>query len=542
NTGRIHRAGKVHEGNTTLDFTPEESGRGITISSAATQVSWVVDDVTHRINVIDTPGHVDFTIEVERALRVLDGAVAVFDAVAGVEPQSETVWRQADAWGVPRIAFINKMDRAGASLERTLESMKRRFPNIQAVPVQLPWGQEADFRGVFDLITSELLAWEGAEPLRMAVPEAYQPRVAQARENMIAALADVDDVIMERYLDDTLITADELRVALRRATLSRSVVPVFCGSALHNQGIQPLLDAVGHYLPSPTDVGAVSAQTVEGQEVVHRPPSADAPLMALAFKVLLDPYVGQLTFVRVYSGLLEASSRVLNASRNCSEQVSRLFLMHADTREPVESAQAGDIVAVIGLKHTITGDTLCALGEEAVVLESITVPEPVLWRSIEAVQRQDLARLGEALRRLMREDPSLQVKSNPETGQTVIGGVGELHLEIVGSRLSREPFSVQVQLGRPKVALRETIAHAAEHRERLKKMTGGPGMFAEVLLEVEPGEPGSGIQFEDMTRGGVIPRAFVAAVERGVREAALTGPMSGYPVIDVVARLVDGLT
>ena len=543
NTGRIHRAGKVHEGDTALDFTPEESQRGITITSAATQVTWEVAGAAYRINLIDTPGHVDFTMEVERALRVLDGAVAVFDAVAGVEPQSETVWRQADAWGVPRIAFVNKMDRAGATLERTLTSMRDRFPAITPVPVQLPWGREAAFRGVLDLVGRRLLVPEGLEVVAVEVPEDHRAAVEAAREALVVAVAEHDDALMERYLEvdaAAAVTPEELHAALRRVTLSREVVPVLCGSALNNQGVQPLLDAVARYLPSPLDVGAVTGVSPDDGAEVTRPPSADAPLTALAFKVMTDPYVGQLTFVRVYSGVLEASSRVLNASRAQTEQVSRLYRMHANEREPVEQAAAGSIVAVVGLKETVTGDTLCD-PSTPVTLESIVAPEPVLWCAIEAPRRQDLAKLGEALRKLTREDPSLQVRTNQETGQTVLGGVGELHLDIVASRLARE-FKVVAQLGQPRVALRETLGEAVEHRERLKKMTGGPGMFAEVVLQLEPGEPDSGVVFEDMTRGGAIPRGYVAAVEQGVREAALQGPLSGYPVTDVVVRLIDGLT
>lgn len=540
NTGRIHRAGKVHEGNTVLDSDPQEARRGITISSAATSVGWTVDGEALRLQLIDTPGHVDFTIEVERSLRVLDGAVAVFDAVAGVEPQSEAVWRQAERFGVPRIALVNKLDRAGASLEHTLETMRRRL-GCWPVVIQWPVGSGAEFSGLIDLVEERWISWEGERRVVGEVPAVLRSEAARAREAMIEALAERDDEVAARWLGGERLEAAAVHAGLRRVTLSGAAAPVLCGAALHNRGVVELLDAVGRYLPSPLDIRPAARGVVPGGEVeVERQADPSAPLAALAFKVVSDPFVGQVTLVRVYAGTLEAGQSVQNSSRGVKERASRLFRVHANHREPITEAVAGDIVAVAGLKATLTGDTLCA-PEAPIVLASIKAPEPVIWCSIEAKDRQELTRLGAALRSLTLEDPSFQVRGDVETGQTVVGGMGELHLEVIAQRL-REGFQVEVALGRPRVALRETITRAVERRERLKKMTGGPGMFAEVLLRVEPLPVGSGLEFVDEVRGGAIPKNFVAAVEEGVRGSAGAGPLGGFPLTDLRVTLLDGLT
>ncbi|MEM1350540.1 MAG: elongation factor G, partial [Myxococcota bacterium] len=524
-------------GSATTDFLVEEQQSGITISSAAVTVDWSVGGAMYTINLIDTPGHVDFTIEVERSLRVLDGAVAVFDAVAGVEPQSETVWRQADRYGVPRIAFVNKLDRMGATVKRTLAMMRER---LGATPVllQIPVGLESDFRGVVDVLTRACTAWAGGEVIVGAPPSELADELERAREAAIEAIVEQDEALTERYLAGDVIEVEELRAALREATLRRTLVPVLIGSALKGRGVQPLLDAVVHYLPTPLDMGGTEGVVPETGEAVVRPPSEGAPLAALAFKVTTDKF-GQLTFVRVYSGVLEQGAKVANVTRGQGERIARLVRVQAASRETIERAVAGDIVGVVGLKHTFTGDTL-ASAEHPVMLERIEAPEPVVWSSIEAPSNEDRARLGEALRRVGMEDPSFRVRTDEETGQTVVGGMGELHLQVVGSRICRE-FGVAAELGRPRVALRETITKAVEHRVRLKKMSGGPGMFAEVMMRLKPGKPGSGIVFDDVITQGAVSKQYIPAVEQGVREATESGPVAEYPVTDVHVTLLDGM-
>lgn len=536
-TGAIHRVGKVHEGNTALDFHPEEAERGITIKSAATTLYWEAAGETHRLQLIDTPGHVDFTLEVERALRVLDGAIAVFDAVAGVEPQSETVWRQAERHGVPSVALINKMDRPGATTRRTLEMMRERL-NASPALLQLPWGEGADFAGVYDLIEGTLRDRDGALVPASDIPEALRQDAEAARSALLEAVAEVDDAMMALYLDDAPIDAAELRAALRRATLARSLVPVLVGSALHDVGMEAVLDAVVRYLPSPLDVPAVQGFELDGEREASREASSDAPLAALAFKVMTDDYVGQLTLTRIYAGTLHSGDRVLNTTRGKRETVGRMVRMYADKRQSVDVARAGDIVALVGLKNTLTGDTLSAT-EAPILLDAIDVPEPVVWAAIEVEGSQERAKLGVALRRVTLEDPSLQVRTLADTGQTLLGGMGELHLEVTAQRLVRE-FKARVQLGEPRVALLETIARGVEHRERLKKMTGGPGMFAEVCVHVAPGERGSGLVFKNAVQGGAIQASYIAAVEAGLRDSATSGPFAGHPLTDLVVTLLDG--
>ena len=535
-TGKIHRAGKVHDGDATLDWLPEEQERGITITSAATTCSWRVDDHDHQVNIIDTPGHVDFTMEVERSLRVLDGAVGVFCSVGGVEPQSETVWRQADRYDVPRMAFVNKMDRAGANMNAVLEQMRERL-GCHPVALQLPWGAEDRFQGVIDLLERVTFTWNEEERCVRGeeVPAELREEVEAMRAELIETLVEGDEAMLEAYLGGQTHSISALHARIREMTISAEIVPVLCGSALKGIGIEPLLDAITRYLPSPLDGGEVLAS--DGDET--RAPSDGAPLSALAFKMMADEYVGQLTFLRVYSGVLERKDRVLDTTTGQLERVGRLLRMHANTREEIDRAYAGEIVAVVGLKQVGTGDTLCD-PDAPIVLESIDRPTPVVWSSIEPETRADQSRLGEALRKLAMEDPSFQVRVNDETGQTLLGGMGELHLEVLCQRLVRE-YKVLIHVGRPEVAYRETIAEEVEHRFRFKRMTGGPGMFAEVNLQVRPSERGEGITFSENVRGGSIPREFIPAVEKGVREAAQEGALAGYPVTDVDVVLTDGL-
>jgi elongation factor G len=534
-TGVTHRMGEVHDGQAVMDWMVQEQERGITITSAATTSFWR----NHRINIIDTPGHVDFTIEVERSLRVLDGVVAVFDAVAGVEPQSETVWRQADRYGVPRLAFVNKMDRVGADLFRTMKMMGERL-NATPVLVQLPLGQEADFRGVIDLITRQAVTYDeaskGLEFKVAEIPAEYRELVETQRAQMLEALAEVDEEIMNRYLADEPVEEAMIRRALRHGTIGLKLVPVLCGSAFKNKGVQPLLDAVVDYLPSPLDIPPVKGLNPKG-DLVERPVADDAPLAALAFKLLTDPYVGQLTFLRIYSGVLKSGGAVLNASRGVKERIGRLLKMHANKREETDAAYAGDIVAAVGLKNTATGDTL-ADERQPVILEALWIPQPVIDIAIEPKTKADQDRLGLALSKIAAEDPSFRVKTDPETGETIISGMGELHLEIIVDRLIRE-FKVDARVGRPQVSYRETITHEARAEGRFVRQSGGRGQYGDVWLELEPLPAGSDIVFENKIVGGVIPKEFIPAVEKGVREAAQTGIM-GFPMVDVLVRLVDG--
>jgi elongation factor G len=524
----------------TGDWMEQEQERGITITSAATTCFWK----DHRINLIDTPGHVDFTVEVERSLRVLDGAVAVFCAVGGVEPQSETVWRQADKYGVPRIAFVNKMDRVGAAHARVISMMRDRL-GANPIPIQIPVGAEDAFRGVVDVIGERALYWDdasslGAEVREEPVPDALRAEMESARERVVEAAADFDDDLMRRYLAAEAIAPDQIRKALRQATLAQKVVPVLCGAAFKNKGIQPLLDAVIDYLPSPLDVPPVEGTRPGTDEVVRRKADDNAPFAGLAFKLMTDRHVGHLTYVRVYSGHVKTGEQVLNARTGRKERVGRILQMHANKRQEVDEAFAGDIVAVVGLKSVYTGDTLCSVGHP-VALESMVFPTPVISIAIEPKTKADMDRLSGSLERLAQEDPTFRVSVDPETGQTIISGMGELHLEIITDRLLRE-FKVDANVGRPQVAYKETITRAVRVEGRYIKQTGGSGDYGVVWLEVEPGAPGSGFHFEAAVRGGAIPSEFFPPVRQGCLEASQSGALAGYPVVDVRVRLVDGQT
>jgi elongation factor G len=539
-TGRTYKIGEVHEGAAVMDWMAQEQERGITITSAATTCEWN----GHTINIIDTPGHVDFTVEVERSLRVLDGAVAVFDAVAGVEPQSETVWRQADKYGVPRMCFVNKMDRVGAEFHRTVDMIVTR---LNAVPLvlQLPWGVESDFRGVIDLVQMKGLLWQadgkGDTYDIVSIPGDHAEAVEEWRHRLFETLADHDDTIMELYLDGKEPDEETLRAAIRRATLASTVTPVLCGTAFKNKGVQPMLDAVVDYLPSPLDVGAVQGHKPRDESVIiERKPSDDEPLSALAFKIMSDPHVGKLTYVRVYSGVLRSGVQVENTTKERKEKIGRLLKMHANHREDVDQVGAGEICAVIGLKQTTTGDTLSD-NQHPVVLESMTFPAPVISVAIEPKSKADQEKLGTAIQRLAEEDPTFQVRTDEETGQTIIAGMGELHLDILVDRMKRE-FKVEANVGKPQVAYRETIRKKVEKVEYVhKKQTGGSGQFAKVLIDLEPsGGDGGGYEFENKVTGGRIPREYIPAVDAGCQEAMEYGILAGYPLVDVKVTLQDG--
>jgi elongation factor G len=532
--------GEVHEGAAVMDWMEQEQERGITITSAATACEWQ----DHRINIIDTPGHVDFTVEVERSLRVLDGAIALFDSVAGVEPQSETVWRQADKYRVPRIAYINKMDRTGADFGAAVRTMKERL-GAHPLPIQLPIGAEGDFKGVVDLVTNRALVWNdelGTEWQEQDVPADMADEVHEQRTHLIEACADYDDELMEAYLAEEDISPERIKKALRQATLDIKVTPVLCGSSFKNKGVQPLLDAVIDYLPSPLDVPPLMGiEPVKGEpdgRVAERPADDDAPFAALAFKIMADPYVGKLTYFRVYSGTLKAGSKVLNASTERQERVGRILEMHANHREEREEIFAGDIVAGVGLKQTSTGDTLSDPAA-AVKLESIDFPEPVIAVSIEPKTKADQEKLGTALARLGEEDPTFQVRSDEETGQTLISGMGELHLEVITDRLLRE-FKVDATVGRPQVAYRETVRQPVQKIEgRFVRQTGGRGQYGHAVIDLEPA-PGEGFDFVNKIKGGSIPSEFIPAVEQGIEEALESGVKAGYPMVDVRVTLTDG--
>ena len=533
-TGINYKIGEVHEGTATMDWMVQEQERGITITSAATTCFWR----DHRINIIDTPGHVDFTIEVERSLRVLDGAVAVFCAVGGVEPQSETVWRQAEKYRVPRIAFINKMDRVGADFDRVVAEMRDKL-RANPVPIQLPIGNEEKFTGVVDLIEQRALIWDGdtlganyrVEP----IPAELVEQAAAAREKIIEAVADHDEQIMEAYLEGRTPEVEALRAAVRKATLEIKVIPVLCGTAFRNKGVQPMLDAVVDYLPSPHDQPPVNGKVDD--KIEERWPRDDAPFSALAFKIMTDPYIGTLTFLRVYSGRLESGTSVLNSTKGKRERIGRLVKMHANKREEISEVFAGDICAV-GLRDTTTGDTLCDPAAP-IVLEAIEFPEPVIQIAIEPKTKADQEKLGEALQKLAKEDPSFRVSVNRDTAQTLISGMGELHLEIIVDRMLRE-FKVDANVGKPQVAYRETIRRATEAEGRFVRQSGGHGQFGVVDLRIEPMAKGGGFEFVDETKGGSIPRNFIPSVEDGVREAMESGVLAGYPMVDVKAVLLDG--
>jgi elongation factor G len=533
-TGINYKIGEVHEGTATMDWMVQEQERGITITSAATTCFWR----DQRINIIDTPGHVDFTIEVERSLRVLDGAVAVFCAVGGVEPQSETVWRQADKYRVPRIAFINKMDRVGADFGRVITDIKEKL-RAKPLLLQLPIGAEEKFSGVIDLVEQRALIWDddrlGANFRVEPIPAAIAEQAAAARDQLVEALSDHDDSIMELYLEGKSPDAEALRKAIRAATLKIELIPVIMGSAFRNKGVQPMLDAVVDYLPSPIDLPPVSGKN--GDKVEERGPRDDEPLAALAFKIMTDPYIGTLTFLRIYSGRLESGSSVLNSTKSKRERIGRLVKMHANKREEITEVFAGDICAV-GLRDTTTGDTLCDPAHP-IVLEAIEFPEPVIQIAIEPKTKVDQERLGEALQKLAKEDPSFRVSVNRETAQTLIAGMGELHLEIIVDRMLRE-FKVDANIGKPQVAYRETIRRASEAEGRFVRQTGGHGQFGVVDLKIEPLPKGSGFEFSDDTKGGSIPRNFIPSVEAGIKEAMETGVLAGYPMVDIKASLLDG--
>jgi len=536
-TGVNYKLGEVHDGAATMDWMEQEQERGITITSAATTCFWK----DHRVNIIDTPGHVDFTIEVERSLRVLDGAIGVFCAVAGVEPQSETVWRQADKYRVPRIAFVNKMDRIGADFDRVITMIRDRL-GANPVPLHVPIGSEDRFVGLVDLLTEKAIIWDdeslGARFEERPVPEQLVAAVQAGRERLIEAVADFDDCIAAKYLDGEPIGADQLRKALRDATLRLAVVPVLCGSAFKNKGVQPLLDAIIDYLPSPLDVPPVEGAHPHTGEPQQRKADDNEPLSALVFKLMSDKHVGHLTYVRLYSGRMKSGQQVLNVARGRKERVGRLLQMHANKREEIEEAYAGDIVAVVGFKSVTTGQTLCD-PQKPIVLESLQFPEPVISIAIEPKTQADMDRLAQSLERLTHEDPSFRCSVDEETGQTIISGMGELHLEIITDRLLRE-FGVRANVGKPQVAYKETITRPVRVEGRYIKQTGGSGDYAVVVLEVEPGETGSGFTFEDAVKGGAVPREFISAVRQGCEEATQSGWLAGYPVVDVLARLVDG--
>ena len=541
-TGRVHRVGEVHDGAATMDWMEQEQERGITITSAATTCYWHRLDTDYRINIIDTPGHVDFTAEVERSLRVLDGAVAVFCAVGGVEPQSETVWRQADRYTVPRIALVNKMDRIGADFGNVVEMMKDRL-GANAYPVQYPLGEGELFTGVVDIVERKSIIYEdemGSQFAESGVPDGLKDKVEELRHQLLEAAIEHDDDLIEKYLSGEELTNDEFRHAIRAATIKGALFPVFCGSAFKNKGVQALLDGVIDYLPSPVDVPAIQGHLPQHDETLEsREPDDDAPFSALAFKIATDPYVGKLTFFRVYSGSLPSGSYVYNATKGRRERVGRILQMHANKREERDEVFAGDIAAAIGLKAVKTGDTLC-LETDQIILEAMKFPEPVIAVAIEPKTKADQDKLGSGLGKLAEEDPTFRVHTDSETNQTIISGMGELHLEIIVDRLKRE-FDVEANIGRPQVAYRETIRSRAEKIEgKFVRQSGGRGQYGHVVINIEPSEPGTGFVFEDKVVGGNIPREYISSVEAGIRESLDSGVLAGYPIIDVKVELIDG--
>lgn len=536
-TGMTHRIGSVDDGNTVTDWMVQERERGITIVSAAVSAEWK----GYQVNIIDTPGHIDFTAEVQRSLRVLDGGVVVFDAVQGVEPQSETVWRQADRYGVPRICFVNKMDRVGASYDRTIESIIDRL-GANPIPMQIPIGFEATFKGVVDLLSMKAIVWEddlGKEPKVTDVPADLQEQAVVARAKMVEKVAELDDELTIKFLEAQEISVDELKAALRKGVISNKATPVFCGSSLKNKGVQAMLDAVIDYLPSPADIPSVSASEPGNPEnAFELPAQDDAPLSALVFKIVTDPYVGRLAYIRVYSGVLSQGQTVQNSTKGRKERIGRLLRMHADRREDITEIRAGDIGAVLGFKESFTGDTLC--DSKSLVLESISFPEPVISIAIEPKSSNDQEKMGEALRKLAEEDPTFRVNSDENTGQTVIRGMGELHLDIIVDRLLRE-FKVQANVGAPRVAYRESITKPVkEVNYKYAKQSGGKGQYGHVVFSLEPGARGSGIVFENKIVGGAIPKEYISPIEKGFREACESGVLAGYPVVDLKITLFDG--
>ncbi|GFO70637.1 elongation factor G 2 [Geomonas limicola] len=536
-TGVTHKIGEVHEGAATMDWMEQEQERGITITSAATTCNWK----DHRINIIDTPGHVDFTIEVERSLRVLDGAVAVFCSVGGVEPQSETVWRQADKYRVPRIAFVNKMDRIGADFFRGVEMIKDRL-KANPIPLQIPIGSEENFKGIVDLVEMKGIVWNdetlGASFDVIDIPADLVDQANEYRELLVEEVSSVDDALMEKYLGGEEITKDELKAAIRLATLEIKICPVICGSSFKNKGVQNLLDAVLDYMPAPTDIPPIQGVDAQTEAPIERKSSDSEPFSALAFKIMTDPFVGQLCFFRVYSGVITSGSYVYNSTKGKRERIGRILKMHANKREEIKEVYAGDIAAAVGLKYTTTGDTLC-VEDHAVILESIEFPEPVISIAIEPKTKADQEKLGLSLSKLASEDPSFRVKTDEETGQTIISGMGELHLEIIVDRLFRE-FKVEASVGKPQVAYRETITKKVKQEGKFVRQSGGRGQFGHVWLEIEPQEMGKGYEFVDAIKGGVVPREYIPAVDKGIKEALDNGTLAGFPVVDVKVTLVDG--
>jgi elongation factor G len=536
-TGKTHRIGSVDEGTTVTDWMAQERERGITIVSAAISAEWK----GYQINVIDTPGHIDFTAEVQRSLRVLDGGVVVFDAVQGVEPQSETVWRQADRYKVPRICFVNKMDRVGASLERTIQTIVGRL-GANPIPMQVPIGSEAGFKGVVDLLSMQAVIWEddlGKDPRVVPIPEELKKQAEQARHSLVEKIAELDDALTVQYLEGAEITVDDLKSALRRAVISNHAYPVFCGSSLRNKGVQILLDAIIDYLPSPADIPSVAGMAPGDEEQrIELPAQDEAPLSALVFKIVTDPYVGRLAYFRTYSGVISQGQTVTNSTKGRRERIGRLIRMYADRREDITEVRAGDIGAALGFKDTFTGDTLC--DNKMIVLESITFPEPVISIAIEPKSTADQEKMGEALRKLSEEDPTFRVRSDENTGQTIISGMGELHLDILIDRMLRE-FKVQGNVGAPRVAYRESITRSVpEVNQKYVKQSGGRGMYGHVVISLDPGDRGSGVLFENNIVGGAVPREYIPAVEKGIREAAENGVIAGYPVTDLKITLFDG--
>ena len=532
-TGKVHRIGEVHDGAATMDYMVQEQERGITITSAATTCIWK----GHRINIIDTPGHVDFTVEVERSLRVLDGAVGVFCSVGGVQPQSETVWRQADRYGVPRIAFINKMDRVGADFYRGVNMIRERL-DANPIPVQIPIGAEDNFTGIIDLLTMTAHFYEGENVTEGEIPEEYRDKAEEMREEMLESLADLDDELMEIVLEGEEPTVEQIKKVIREATIAVKMTPVFCGSAFKNKGVRLLLDGVVDYLPSPIDVPAIGGWDPDTEEDTVRESSDEEPFSALAFKIITDPYVGRLTFFRVYSGTLKSGSYVYNSSKDKKERMGRLLQMHADKREDIDECYSGDILAAVGLKFTSTGDTLCSY-EHPVVLESMDFPEPVIDVAIEPKTTADQEKMSLALQKLSEEDPTFRVHTDHETGQTIISGMGELHLDIIVDRLLRE-FRVDANVGKPQVAYRETIRKPASANSRFVRQSGGHGQYGHCVVDFEPGEPGSGFVFESKIVGGVVPKEYISPIEEGIKEAMENGFLAGFPMVDLKATLVDG--
>ncbi len=537
-TGKVHKIGEVHDGDATMDWMEQEQERGITITSAATTCIWA----GHRFNIIDTPGHVDFTVEVERSLRVLDGAVGVFCAVGGVQPQSETVHRQATRYNVPRIAFVNKMDRTGADYFNCVKDIREKL-NLNSVCLQIPIGAEGDFTGIIDLVEMKAIIYtdEGDFGSTFEVTDIPADMLEQAEEyrvKLVEDIAETDEALMEKYLEGGEISIEELKAGIRNAVIKCEIIPMLCGSAFKNKGVQPLLDAVVDYLPSPVDVPAIKGTKPDTEEQIERKSSVDEPFAALAFKVMNDPYVGQLTFIRVYSGVLKAGTYVQNVNKNKKERIGRLLMMHANKREEISEVKAGEIVAAVGLKNTFTGETLC-YEDDQVLLESMDFPEPVIDIAIEPKSKPDQEKLGEALKRLSQEDPTFRVKSDLETGQTIIYGMGELHLEILVDRMRRE-FKIEAKVSPPRVAYRETVTQTVKHEHKYAKQSGGRGQYGHTVMTISPSGAGEGFKFIDSIKGGVIPREFIPAVEKGIKEAMEAGPLAGYPVVDVTTELTFG--